>query len=270
VANAITRIRDLLGRKNDPAFQVDLVTYSKGAMAARCYVQSARDFFGYKYMTPFRGDVRRIVFEVGPIGGLDMPFRYYLYNLSCKTSGMPAPLGVSSQVVYGMWTDSGIGDINSGYWPGQLQMLHDQRELGVPYGPLSWTADANASMTAIRDGGSTFFVKSAGLEASRHAGGDLIEKLNGRGLPAAVSASLLAGTHPVLYDEHVHSFKMPIGAELSGSSDGLVFLKSATYTKGLTAQGARIGGVKTFPLNHIDISRSREAFGYVADQLAAP
>ena len=270
VANAITRIRELLGRQNDPDFKVDLITYSKGAMAARCYVESAGEMLGLRYLTPFRNDVRRVVFQVGPIGGMDMPFRYYLYNLSCKSNDLPAPLGVSSQVIYGVWKDSGIEDMFSGYWPGQLQMMHDQRELGVPYGPLSFTADANLSMAAIRDGGSSFFVRSHGLEAARNAGGNLIELLNTKGFPKGVSASLVAGNHPVLYNENVHNFQIPIGAELSGKSDGLLFLKSATYTKGLTAQGATITGVKVFPLNHVEISRSDEAFAYVTSQLDLP
>ena len=66
VANAITRIRKLLGREDDENFKVDLITYSKGAMAARCYVQSANDFVGFDYLTDYRGDVRRVVFQVGP------------------------------------------------------------------------------------------------------------------------------------------------------------------------------------------------------------
>ena len=267
LANAITRIRKLLGRDADPAFQVDLVTFSKGAMAARCYVESAGKAAGLRYLTPFRGDVRRIVFEVPPLAGLDMMFRYYLYNVAGKTGKWPAPLGVTSQMLYGQWVDSGLDDINSGCWPGQLQMVSDLRQIGVAYAPLSWTVDGNMSMNVIRDGGSSFFVKSFGLEAARHAGGDLIEHLNETGLPRTVSASIVAGTNPVLYDEEFFLWKRPVAAELSDDSDGLVFLKSATYTKGLTAGGAKVSGVKTFPLNHIDISRSSDVFEHVAGQL---
>ncbi|MBI4861448.1 MAG: hypothetical protein HY815_14485 [Candidatus Riflebacteria bacterium] len=269
VANAIARIRALLKRDSDPTFKVDLVTYSKGAMAARCYLQSAGQLYGAKHLTAFRGDVHRVVFQVGPIGGLDTPFRYYLYNLTCKVNEIPAPLGVSSQVIYGSWVDSGAEDIHSGFWTGQLQMIHDQREVGVGYGPLSWTADANLTMVALRDGGASLFLKGQGLDAARHAGGDMIEQLNRGGLPAEVRASLAAGTQPILYDDHVHTWKMPLGAELSGQSDGLVFTKSACYAKGLTGRGARVTAVKTFPLNHIDMSRSAEVFRWVSEQLAA-
>ena len=267
VANAITRIKTMMGQQDNKDFKIDLVTYSKGAMGARCYVQSACEFFNYKYMTPFRGDVRRIVFQVAPIGGLDTPFRYYLYNLSCQSQKMPAPLGVSSQMIYGFWKDAGILDIHSGYWTGQLQMIEDTRKVGVGYGPLSWTADANMTMKAIRDGGSSLIVKSHGLEAARNAGGNLIEKLNNRGLPKDVSATLVAGNHPILYNEQIHYMEVPMGAELTDASDGLVFLKSATYTKGLTAQGAKVS-YKVFPYNHMQVSRNQDVYDFVGSELS--
>lgn len=267
IANAITRIKTMLGSEDDKSFKVDLVTYSKGAMAARCYVQNGSDFSSYKYMTKYRDDVRHIMFQVAPIGGLDTPFRYYLYNLSCQTQKLPAPLGVSSQRIYGMWKDAGIMDIHSGYWTGQLQMIEDTRKVGVKYGPMSWTADANLTMNAIRDGGKSFAVKSHGLDAARLAGGNLIENLNKRGLPENVSATLIAGTHQTLYNEYYPTFKIPIGSELSDDSDGLVFLKSATYTKGLTAQGANVS-TKTFDYNHVEISRHDDVYEFVAKGLS--
>ena len=268
VANAITRIKKLLGREKDDDFKVDLVTYSKGAMAARSYVQSANDFLDLNYLTDFRGDVRRVVFQVGPIGGLDTMFRYYMYNMFCQSKDVPAPVAVSSQVLYGMWQESEELYIHSGYWPGQLQMVNDTREVGVAYGPLSWTADANMTMRAVRDGGSTFFVKAAGLEAARQAGGCLIERLNERGFPKEVSAALVAGNHPVIYHEKIHTWKVPMGAELSDTSDGLVFLESATYKEGLTAQGADVVSVKVFPYNHVECSREMDVFEHVSKVLA--
>ncbi len=270
VANAITRIRKLLGREDDESFKVDLITYSKGAMAARCYVQSANDFVGLNYLTDYRGDVRRVVFQVGPIGGLDTMFRYYMYNLFCQSKDIPAPVGVSSQMLYGLWKDSGILNIHSGYWQGQLQMVSDTREVGVPYGPMSWTTDANMTMSAIRDGGSSFIAKGDGLEAARQAGGCMIENLNQRGFPKEVSAALVAGKHPILYHEEIHTWKVPIGAELSDQSDGLVFLKSATYKEGLTAQGAKVVDVNIFNLNHVQCSRETKVFEHVGNVLDMP
>ena len=267
VANAILRIRKLLNKENDPTFSVDLITYSKGAMAARCYVQSARDFLFANHLTPYRDDVHRVIFQVGPLGGLDTPFRSYMYNLFCKSQEVPAPLGVKWQTIYARRVDSGPDYIDSGCWPGQLQMLHDLRSLGVGYGFSNWTLDANWSMRALRDGGSTFFLESIGIEEARKRGYQLIERLNTRGFPEDVEFAVVAGDHPVLYHEGVHSFNMPIGVELGGRSDGLLFHSSATHTAGLARQGARCVGKKTFKLNHLDVSRSDEVFEHVSDLL---
>lgn len=269
VANAIRRIRRLTDRDDDPDFRVDLVTYSKGAMAARCYLSDAgRMVNGYDWLTGYRSDVRRVVFQCGPLGGLDMPFRYYLYNLSNHLAKVPAPLGASHLLVYGSWQETGVGDIFSGYWTGQLQMLSDLRQIGVPHGPLSWTADANLTYRALLDGGRSMAVRSRGLQAAIEAGGDLIQRLEDRGLPPDVSAALLAGTHPVLYDERYPNLKLPVGAQLTRPNDGLVFVESALYSQGLTARGAAILGTSTRPKNHIDLSRDPESYAWVAEVLA--
>lgn len=270
VANAISRIRQLLGKQGDSSFKVDLVTFSKGAMAARAYVQSAGKEYGLKFLTEFRNDVRRIVFQCGPLGGLDTPFRYYMYNLFIANNDVPAPMGASSMLMYGMWRDMGENHIHSGYWPGQLQMIHDQRLLGVKDGMLSYTTDMNQTARVLREGGTSLFVESQGLEAARVAGGRMIEMLNTKGLPKEVSAAVVAGTHHIIYDERYDNWKIPIGAEMAAPSDGLLYLNSATHTQGLTAKGAKITAVAKFDLNHIDLSRSEEVFSFVAKQLSAP
>jgi hypothetical protein len=192
-----------------------------------------------------------------------------MYNLAILSQDIPAPVGTESLMLYGRWVDSGDMHILSGYWPGQLQMLHDQRELGVNYGPTSWTTDMNMSMSALRDGGSSMFLKSKGLESARKAGGKMIEILNERGFPPDVSASLLAGNKFIIYDERYPGWKIPVGIELSAPSDGLVYVKSALYEEGLTARGAVISGKKLLPLNHIELSHNVEAFSFVESQLSA-
>lgn len=269
VANAIRRIRRLLGREQDEGFRVDLVTYSKGAMAARCYLSDAGEMVnGYTWLTRYRGDVRKVVFQCGPIAGLDMPFRYYLYNLNNYVNKIPAPLGASQLLVYGSWKETGVGDIFSGYWSGQLQMLSDLRQVGIPHGPLSWTADANLSYRALLEGGRSMAVQSRGLAAAIEAGGDLIRKLNERGLPPKVGAALLAGTHPVLYDERYPSMRVPVGGQFVRPNDGLVFVASALYADGLTARGARILGTKERYKNHVELSRDEESYAWVTEILA--
>jgi hypothetical protein len=267
VANAIRRIRRLTGRDDDPDFRVDLVTYSKGAMAARCYLSDAGAMVtGYDWLTEYRGDVRRVVFQCGPLGGLDMPFRYYLYNLTNHVNEVPAPLGASQLLVYGSWKKTGVGDIFSGYWTGQL--LSDLRGIGIPHGPLSWTADANFTYRALLEGGNTLAVRSRGLGAAVEAGGDLIRKLNERGLPPEVGAAMLAGTHPVLYDERYPNLHVPVGGQFVRPNDGLVFVRSALHAEGLTARGATVLGTKKRHKNHVELSRDPESYAWIHGVLA--
>jgi hypothetical protein len=267
VGNAITRIKQLMGKQDDANFKVDLVTFSKGAMAARCYVQSASHYYQKQWLTQFRDDVRTVVFQCGPIGGLDMMYRYYLYNLTNMTNDVPAPLGAESIVLYGFSRDTGINHILSGYWPGQTQMIYDQRELGIGYGALSMTMDMNMTMVKLRDGGSTMWLKSKGLDAARKAGGDMIAVLNERGFPENVTASLLAGDFPILYNEMHPEWKIPAGAELTAPSDGLVYKNSALYKEGIEARGAKVVDTKVLNLNHIDLSRDERAYKFVTKQL---
>lgn len=268
LANAIRRIRKLMGREDDPDFQVDVVTHSKGAMPARCYAQDAgQQFRDRKFLTKFRGDVRRIVFLGGPLGGLDTPFRYYMYNLTVLSQGWPAPMGAKAMMYYGFMKDTGPSHIMSGCFPGQLQMIHDLRDIGIAYGPFSWTVDANATMTALRDGGKTAFVESEGLDEARAAGGNLIEKLNQSGMPPTVAVAALAGTDPVLNDPRWAPIKVPLGVEPTAPSDGLVYVKSATYTEGLTRRGATLLDAHTMPVNHVDMLDSTDVFDWITGLL---
>lgn len=267
IANAISRIRKLLNRESDHSFKVDLISYSKGAMAVRSYLQSASEYYHKKFLTPYRGDVRRVCFIGGPIGGLDLPFRYYLYNLNIQVRDLPAPMGATKLRAGMLMKKTGINHIQSGYWPGQLQMIHDQRLLGVPHGPLSLTLDANQTGRALVDGGNSTFLEGGGLEAARKAGGRMIEVLNSKGLPSDIEAILIGGTLPVLFDEVHPNWPFPEGAQIIAPNDGLVFLKSALHVDGLKAQGAKILDTKAFALNHLGLSRNAEVFDYIFQKL---
>ena len=267
IANAIKRIRKLLGQGSNQGFQVDLLSFSKGLMAARCYLQSAGQYYHKKHLTAYRGDVRRFVSIGGPIVGIDLPYRYYLYNLNIHSQKIPAPLGAAKLRIGPFMQKTEKNHILSGLWPGQLQMIHDLRLLGIPYGPLSLTADANLSGRVLRDGGKTLFLESKGLDQARKAGGNLVEVLNNRGLPPGVEAILIAGTLPILFDETHPGWSFPAGAQIIAKNDGLVFLRSALYEEGLTARGARVIAKKSFLLNHLGLSRHAKVFQFVAEKL---
>jgi len=267
LANAIQRVRSLLGRQDDATFQVNLVAHSKGAMSVRSYVQSASGFYSdRKFLTPFRGDVSRVAFIASPLGGLDLPYRYYIYNLQQFTQSGRAPVAASRMILYGFWKDAGPSYLLSGHYPGQLQMLFDLRKRGVPYGLMSCTADANDSMHRLVDGGRSFFVESEGIEHAIAEGGSLIEKLNSVGFPRSVASAVLAGNKPVLYDPRLLPFRIPIGMEITAPSDGLLFVKSALYTEGLTVGGASLLDQKTMFLDHIELTQDEDAFAWV-DQM---
>lgn len=268
VANAITRIRQLLGREGDESFKADLITYSKGAMAARCYLSDGSQWYGdTRFLTPYRGDVRHVVFQCGPIGGLDMPYRYYAYNLSLLSNDIPGPVGCKSMMLYGFTKPAGDLYILSGNWTGQLQMLYDTSRLGVPYGPLSATPDAGYSAMVLKKGGKSFILDSPGLEAACEAGGNMIERMNERGLPPQVTVSLVGGTKPIIYDDRYPKIPVIAGVQICAPNDGLLFLASAMYEEGLTARGARVTSKKSFFLNHIELSRETEVYDYIAAQL---
>ena len=120
----------------------------------------------------------------------------------------------------------------------------------------------------LKKGGSSLILKSPGLDAARAAGGNMIERMNERGLPPDVTASLVAGTKPVIFDELHPHIPLVSGMQVAAPNDGLLFLASAFYEKGLTARGAKVTSKKSFFLNHIELSRSEEVYEYVTSELS--
>ncbi|HNW35026.1 MAG TPA: hypothetical protein PKM25_08860, partial [Candidatus Ozemobacteraceae bacterium] len=87
IANAIRRIRIIMRRTNDPNFKVDIIAHSKGNVAARVYLSDMRSLFPDKpWLTPYRGDVRTYIAIAAPFRGMDIPFRYYLYNTTIMSN----------------------------------------------------------------------------------------------------------------------------------------------------------------------------------------
>ncbi|MCO4783221.1 MAG: hypothetical protein KC646_12925 [Candidatus Cloacimonetes bacterium] len=267
VANAITRIKEVLKQTKNKDFKVDIITHSKGAMAARSYLESAPAYYHKKFLTQYRNDVRRVIFQCAPLAGLDNMFRYYLYNLTLSSSKIPAPMGASKLLMYGSYQSTGENYIHSGLWQGQLQMISDQRKIGIPLGMMSYTSDFNQTMNKLYEGGHSMLLASQGLEKARLAGGRMIEVLNEKGLPKSVEFALIAGDFPIIYDERYPAMKIPAGMEMSGKSDGLLYLNSALYDKGLTNQGAKMIGKKVFKLNHVDITKDTKVFNYIKSLL---
>ncbi|NLI77278.1 MAG: hypothetical protein GX442_12650 [Candidatus Riflebacteria bacterium] len=271
LANAIARIRTLLGRQQDPTFKVDVIAHSKGAVAARLYCSDAPSVFPDRpYLSRFRHDVRTLVFLAAPLLGIDMPFRFYGYNLTrvtqeCLQAG--APTAAREMLVYGRWQDyrrwSYDGQGNE-FWPGQAQVLCNLvRDGGIPLGPDSATpADANLTCHALYHGGRSLYLSSSGIDRAIDRGERLMYRLEDRGLEPDVDLLIVAGDQPVLDEE---GFPEPLRtivrmsgfflAALSAPSDGMVFVKSATATGGILRRGARLLDMQVLPLHHVELAR---------------
>ncbi len=283
IANAIARIRVLLGRQNDPDFKVDLIVHSKGAVAARLYCSDAPSIFpDRKFLTRFRHDVRTLVFLGAPQQGIDTPFRYYGYNLMRVT--LPeleaaGPTAVEAMLVNGRWRDYrhwSYSHQGNEFWPGQAQCLYNlARDGGIPLDADSWTAvDGNLTMNALYHGGRTLYLQSAGIDRAIERGERLMYRLEERGLEPDVEAMIVAGTNPVFDAE---SWSPPLRfltwscglfqATCSPPSDGVVFLKSAITTTGLRRRGARVLETLVLPLHHVELGRQRQVLQAIDAQL---
>lgn len=274
IANAIARIRVLLHRQQDPDFQVDLIVHSKGGVAARLYCSDApRLFPDRKFLTSYRNDVRTLVLLGVPLLGIDAPFRYYGYNLLRVTVpdlAAAGPTAVDGMLINGVWHDyrhwSYAGQGNA-LWPGQAQCLFNLvRDGGLPLMADSWTtADGNLTMQALYHGGRTLYLASSGIDRAIARGERLMYRLEEHGLDPRVEAMIVAGTNPIHDEENCPQpqrlLMWMVGllqAMASPTSDGVVFLRSATATAGLCRRGARLLDCLALPLHHLDLGRQRQ------------
>ncbi|MBF0409280.1 MAG: hypothetical protein HQM10_18210 [Candidatus Riflebacteria bacterium] len=274
IADAITRIRILLNRQNDPNFKVNLIAHSKGNVAARLYLSDSRKLFPAKtFLTNFRKDVDTYVAIAAPFRGLDTPFRYYGYNLSLagelvkSKSSLNAPLAAEKVTLYGKmrdFTELSINpDVGKNYFPGQCQMLFDLTEDGVlPLGIDSATGDANFSRDALYYGGSTAWLKSRGIKVAIELGEKLIYRLEEQGIDRSVKLGIIAGKSPhiTFFDGKV----VPMLWEyMTPKGDGLVPLVSSTYSKNILRRGSNLIGLEILDLNHVNVARDKSAFNII-------
>jgi hypothetical protein len=148
--------------------------------------------------------------------------------------------------------------------------------------------------------------RSDGIDRAIGAGGDVISRLERVGVDPDVAVTLLAGTNPLMpngdeelvaqfarlgrltdYGEMLqkvtdHGF--PVAAdsdelggledgwlvlgEVTGPSDGLVFVTSATHEAAITARGAVVREVRTANLSHLDLLYASPITGDLLEQAA--
>ncbi len=228
VANAIARIRELSG-----AAQVDLVSHSKGGLAAAIYAshtdgqswgpQERAQAYAERG-TPYRGDVRRFVAAAAPFGGLDTPFRWTAPALAAIDADPIAP--VPWHTWYPMTTgnllvtqdlrDRDLGPEVLDAWPGQAQLLADwsgQHALPGSRAELG-TYAAQPDWLTTYEGGFGLWSSGDGLEAVRDEAGSLIDALDA-GLDPGIELAILAGTFPFVALDRPAIVVDPFGGDFS-------------------------------------------------------
>ncbi|GEM_PF-797943 len=236
-ANAIDRIVKVTG-----VDRVDLLGHSKGGVPVRCYVSNFRE----PWMTPYRGDVRRLILIAAPNGGVDFTFRHPVCNYALYEGGdshrMNAPMSWDSIMRFGTLHDCrAMGHSKDGpdYWPGQRQLLARWDHVH----PLpSLEPDGESTY----QGGSGLISESRGIDYFIGEGGNFMERLGKASIDDGVEVVVLAGNRASIKG---------IMNEKSGPSDGILFVSSALALPAGTA----IIAEEVLPLNHITLVADRRA-----------
>ncbi len=242
VANAIARVRALTG-----APQVDLVAHSKGGVPARIYCSSLRK----PGMTAFRGDVRRLALVGCANEGIDVAFAYPNLNYWVIMNKASSPLVWTDALLYGVWTDLRARSLyaSGGCFPGQSQVL---RRWDSVYG--LYESDEQFDVVTTYNGGHGKVSNSLGIDHAIKEGGDLIARLDKAGVDRRVSVVLLAGSKPAV---------MGFTGERRGPSDGLLLVRSALATDGITRAGAKVLRRDVLHLNHIELIYAEPAMRWI-------
>ncbi len=263
LANAVDRIKTVL--KGGDSFKVNVVCHSKGAMPVRIYLSSAgADYEKYKWITQFRKDVDKVIFVASPLKGLDTSYRYYAYCMSVMLEDIGAPMAPQKLMYMGSIVD--LKNYNDKF-PGQDQMLYNWVKDGIPFSFQSFTPDMNFTMYALYNGGETALLRSNGIDKAIADSGNVIETLCRKGIDPSVTAYILAGNKKEIDCIQFGPWKIPIG-EMAAESDGVLFLKSAVFKRGLTARGACVKTVKTVKTHHVGLIVLPEALDFIEEALS--
>lgn len=246
LANCIQRVKQLTGKE-----KVDVVAHSKGGSPARAYVSDMRQ----DWMTPYRGDVHRLVLVGAANGGLDTNFRHPNCNLALLSASnsplLNAPMSWESTKVMGVFpldtSDRSYNNSVNDFWPGQDQLL---ARWDSKYPLAVWEQDWYSTY----HGGHGFVSTSKGIDHYIAQGGNYIEKLNQARIDPAVEVCLLAGDRPNLPG---------MANETTGPSDGLLFVQSALHMPSTENIKARA----VLHLNHKALVAEPEGQQWISDVL---
>jgi len=233
------------------ADEVDLIAWSKGTVAARMYASSLTEDWG----TPYQDDVRKLILIGGPNLGMDYAFRYGSGpNATVWPPGMlhgPTPhheqligIQVVDRSEYAIYETAG-----GYYYRGQAQMLARWDEVY----DLVYMANNGLGPYATVDTLSTYYGEDmyAGTLARGYGiqyaidQSSVIDALVDAGIPASVETYLLCSEVGGQED-----YMVGIPNEISGPSDGVVFVQSCAAPDGI----GTIGGIEVLQgLNHLEL-----------------
>ncbi|MFZ5951041.1 MAG: hypothetical protein ACOYXC_10070, partial [Candidatus Rifleibacteriota bacterium] len=128
----------------------------------------------------------------------------------------------------------------------------------------SGTADMNLSQIALYYGGVSTLLKSDGIDKAIQKAGDVINSLCRKGMDPSVTCHILAGSKQEIDKIKFFWLEIPVG-EFADASDGILFLKSATYEQGLTARGAKVKSKKVLKTHHVGVTVLPEALEYISE-----
>ncbi|MSP73365.1 MAG: hypothetical protein EXR76_14595 [Myxococcales bacterium] len=211
VAAAVAFVRQQTG-----AFKVDVVAYSKGAMAVRIYASHVdrSDFEGVHaaYASQgalYGGDLGRVIFVGAANAGQDILFRWPMSNLTAiGATGGPAFNTPTSWSTYFPNTsanvltarDLGARAVTGAAFVGQAQLVADLRSMHpIPGGNLALGVyGQQPDPLTTYEGGLGLFSFSPGISAAIERGGGAISRLQDLGVAADIELFLAAGGNPIL------------------------------------------------------------------------
>jgi triacylglycerol lipase len=201
------------------------------------------------------------------------------------------PNGASFPLVFDELVDQDFLPDGEDLFPGQRQLLSRQSPPLPGAQPWMGVYSLQPDWFTTYEGGTGFLSRSDGIDAAIDAGGDLIELLGAWGVDPEVEYYVLAGDSPLmpngddalveqfrqlgdvvdwpqlLEDANEHGLSLSadedelsglergwlVLGELSGPSDGLVFVDSATREAPITARGGTISESYIADLSHLDL-----------------
>lgn len=247
IHDAIAIIKNVTG-----ASKVDVVSWSKGAFAARMYASSVKQSWG----TAYADDIRKLILIGNPNKGFDYIFRHgwsHDFSIFSECGGtVNAPSPHSQMTCYGQvynHPELSIFKTSQGdFYPGQRQMLAKWDNVyALPSTEQDWYTTYY--------GGQGYYTYGLGIDEAMKD--SLVQTILNAGIPSSIQTYLLSGNQnniPTIHNEH------------TGPSDGVVFIKSAAATDGI----GTVSGNATLALNHMQLGWDNTADNQINTWLSQP